>query len=338
LAFFGQLRNAGDGGTLGPLTVEAGAEGTSYLIFEQRGDNVTLDDLAGYDRTISCVEDDTDDDVDNPAVVNLDGSNTSLEVHPQEDWTCTITNVRRNDTSPPGVEPVVVGTLGAGGFYRSDVSVSWTVEDPESAITALTGCGPRTVTVDTPGVTFTCFAASAGGTTTRSVVVKRDTVAPTLTLPLALTVDATRPAGATVTYAVSATDAIDDAPTVGCTPGTGATFPIGTTTVGCSAVDDAGGTSVGQFVVTVRGAATQIARLVDKTLAYIDARPLEASLKAILNAAIATLVANNRTAACRGLNLYLAAVGAAPSRQLTTVEKTDLRRDANRIRAVIGCP
>ena len=82
------------------------------------------------------------------------------------------------DSTPPVVTPVVTGTAGASGWYRSSVSVSWQVTDPESPITSTSGCGATAVTSDTSGVTFTCSATSAGGTSQQSVTIKRDTVLP----------------------------------------------------------------------------------------------------------------------------------------------------------------
>jgi hypothetical protein len=70
--------------------------------------------------------------------------------------------------------------------------------------------------------------------------------APVLTLPQDITADATSPAGAAVTYAVSATDE----GVVTCNPASGSTFPLGTTAVLCTATN-ATGTSSGTFNVTV---------------------------------------------------------------------------------------
>jgi hypothetical protein len=94
-----------------------------------------------------------------------------------------------NDSTSPALTPTVVGTLGANGWYTSDVHVSWSATDPESAITSSSGCGSTSVTTDTGGVTFTCTATSAGGTTTQSLTVKRDTLAPSVTAPLERTPD-----------------------------------------------------------------------------------------------------------------------------------------------------
>ncbi|MCO5176874.1 MAG: hypothetical protein M9890_07905 [Thermomicrobiales bacterium] len=70
------------------------------------------------------------------------------------------------DSTAPVITPTVNGTLGANDWYTSDVAVSWSVVDDESAISASTGCEATTVTTDTTGTTFTCEATSAGGTST----------------------------------------------------------------------------------------------------------------------------------------------------------------------------
>ena len=84
------------------------------------------------------------------------------------------------DTTPPVITPSINGTLGSNAWYVSDVTVSWTVEDPESAISSSSGCGPTNVNADTAGVTLTCEATSDGGTASQSVTVKRDATKPTL--------------------------------------------------------------------------------------------------------------------------------------------------------------
>jgi hypothetical protein len=85
------------------------------------------------------------------------------------------------DPTPPVVVPHLTGALGDGGWYVGDVTVSWDVSDPQTAVSTTTGCDTVTVTDDTAGTTFTCVATSAGGTTTEQVTVKRDATAPVLT-------------------------------------------------------------------------------------------------------------------------------------------------------------
>src|SRR5262249_26695949 len=74
---------------------------------------------------------------------------------------------------------------------------------------------------------------------------------PTLPVPANITVEATGPAGATVTFVATATDAQDGDLVPSCTPASGATFPLGTTTVSCSATNSLGFTAQASFTVTV---------------------------------------------------------------------------------------
>jgi hypothetical protein len=85
-----------------------------------------------------------------------------------------------SDTTAPIITPSVTGTLGNNGWYVSDVIVSWSVVDIESAISSSSGCGPTTISADTTGTTLTCSATSGGGTSSESVTIKRDATAPTI--------------------------------------------------------------------------------------------------------------------------------------------------------------
>jgi len=85
------------------------------------------------------------------------------------------------DYSPPVITPSVSGTAGDNGWYVSDVTVSFDVEDPDSEIISKDGCDPVTVTADTFEQVFTCTATSEGGTTSAPAFVKRDATRPTLT-------------------------------------------------------------------------------------------------------------------------------------------------------------
>lgn len=85
------------------------------------------------------------------------------------------------DTTPPVIVPNVAGTQGNGGWYTGNVSVSWTVTDPESSVSSSNGCSAFSITSDQAATTYTCTATSAGGNASRSVTVKRDATPPTVT-------------------------------------------------------------------------------------------------------------------------------------------------------------
>lgn len=141
-------------------------------------------------------------------------------------------------TTAPMIIPTVVGQSGADGWYTGDISVSWSVTDPENPVTSTNGCDPVTVAADTTGVTFTCSATSTGGTASASVTVKRDATAPVLAPsvspnPVIL--------GGTVTATAGASDATSGIATSSCDPVPTTTIAMVNTT--CRATDRAGNTS-----------------------------------------------------------------------------------------------
>ncbi len=82
--------------------------------------------------------------------------------------------------------------------------------------------------------------------------VEDDTVAPIITCPADITVIPTGPSGAVVSFSVTANDDHDPSPDILCVPPSGSYFPLGRTTVICTATDDSGNASVCTFEVTVR--------------------------------------------------------------------------------------
>lgn len=107
-----------------------------------------------------------------------DGADSNYQV------TVDIPTPPPSDTTPPVITPTVSGTLGSNGWYVSDVGVSWSVTDAESDIASTSGCNPTTINYDTAGVTLTCTATSAGGTSSQSVTFKVDKTGPSAALAI----------------------------------------------------------------------------------------------------------------------------------------------------------
>ncbi len=84
------------------------------------------------------------------------------------------------DGTPPAIEPVTTPLPNDNGWNNTPVSLSWDVNDTESAITDESGCDLIAITHDIPGAEYTCSATSAGGTASQSVTVKVDSAAPLL--------------------------------------------------------------------------------------------------------------------------------------------------------------
>jgi len=72
-----------------------------------------------------------------------------------------------------------------------------------------------------------------------------------VTVPDPIVRDESTPAPLVVTYTATAADAVDGSVSVACAPASGSTFPIGSTTVACTAADAAGNVASASFVVTV---------------------------------------------------------------------------------------
>ena len=85
------------------------------------------------------------------------------------------------DPTPPVVTPLITGTLGTNGWYVTNVTVNWSVVDPESIILETQGCDARTLTTDTVGTPLTCYARSDGGETTVTITIRIDKTGPVVT-------------------------------------------------------------------------------------------------------------------------------------------------------------
>jgi hypothetical protein len=240
----------------------------------------------------------------------------------------TITAQPPDPTNQTGASFSFTGTdnLGVAGFQCSLDG------------TAFSACtSPQTYTSLSQGShTFQVRAKDAGGTvdpTPASYTWTVDTTAPTVTVPANITADATSNAGAVVTFTASATDTDPENPAVSCTPASGSTFAIATTTVNCSATDAAGNTGTNSFTVTVRGAAEQLTTLVGSVRAVGPGT----SLLSKAQAAQAALAAGNVTDACGFLGAMINEARAQSGQRLTVTQARQIIADATRIRAVLAC-
>jgi len=159
-----------------------------------------------------------------------------------------------------------------------------------------------------------------------------DVTPPTLKLPQGIVVDATSPAGAIATFTVSATDTVDPDPVVACSPASGGLFAIGTTTVTCTATDDVGYTTTGNFTVHVRGADEQLVNLV----AAVRGVGPGSSLANRLEATRAALAEGDAATTFALLKAFAHEVGAQQGKKIPTGTAATLLDAAARVRAVLG--
>ena len=160
-----------------------------------------------------------------------------------------------------------------------------------------------------------------------------DATPPTLTVPNDIVIDATEPAGATATFAATATDTIDPAPIVACTPPSGTLFAVGTTTVTCTATDASGNEATGAFTVHVEGADEQLADLAAAVTGVGPGR----SLVATVDFARLLLTLGQPQAACLTLTAFNLEVRAQSGKKIPAPQASALIGDAKRIQPVLGC-
>ena len=158
------------------------------------------------------------------------------------------------DSTPPVLSLPSNITVEATSASGAAVTYSVTATDAVDANPTV-ACSPAsgsTFAIGTTTVNCTATDAANNQSSGSFTITVRDSTAPALSLPSSMTVEATSASGATVTYSVTATDAVDSNPTVACSPASGGTFAIGTTTVNCTATDATNNQSSGSFTITVR--------------------------------------------------------------------------------------
>ncbi|WP_181952603.1 PxKF domain-containing protein [Vulcaniibacterium gelatinicum] len=161
------------------------------------------------------------------------------------------------DTTPPVI--TVPGALGveATGADGAVAHFDATTLDVVDGAGVADCTPPSGSTFPLGDTTVTCTASDARGNPAAPaafILTVHDTTPPTIEPHADLgPIEATGPSGAVVTYTSPATtDLVDGVGTATCLPASGSTFPLGTSTVTCTAADAAGNAATPtQFQVTV---------------------------------------------------------------------------------------
>jgi hypothetical protein len=157
------------------------------------------------------------------------------------------------NTDPPVISVPADISVEATNAAGATVTYDATATDDVDGSVPVT-CTPASGSVFGIGTTtVNCSASDSSGSTTNAsfLVTVSDTTPPTLTLPAALSAEATGPGGANVSFSVSASDIVDGAVAVECTHLSGQLFPLGTTIVTCHATDAHANGVAGTFSVSV---------------------------------------------------------------------------------------
>ena len=155
--------------------------------------------------------------------MTYDGSSLKLYVDGELDGSCSVSGTVITTTQPV--------RIGGGAPAGDPLHFKGLIDEVELFNRALSECEVRV------NALVACAAA--------------DTTDPVVTVPADITVEATSGAGAVVNFNATANDDVDGAITPVCAPPSGSTFPLGYTSVTCTATDQAGNTGQASFAVTV---------------------------------------------------------------------------------------
>jgi len=159
-----------------------------------------------------------------------------------------------------------------------------------------------------------------------------DTVPPVVTVPASSVTDATSAAGAVIVYAASALDDVDGTLTPACAPASGSAFPVGATTVTCTATDAHGNTGSASFTITVLAPAQMTANLVTAVTSIGFQQGAN-----LLQAALTELKGGRVTTACNQMGAFTNQVQAQAGKKLSAAQASQLLQAAARVKTVIGC-
>jgi hypothetical protein len=192
-------------------------------------------------------------------------------------------------------------TVSADATCTANASVDNGSSDPDGDSITAVQSPPGPYPLGTNVVILTVADGHGASNSCTALVIVQDTTLPQLTCPANITQDATGPGGAVVSFSPIAIDNCTASPVVTSVPASDSTFPIGTTTVVCTATDLAGNSASCEFQVTVLGPREMLERL----LALVSAKAARSQpLLATLEAALASLDRGNTTSAINQLKAF----------------------------------
>ena len=265
---------------------------------------------------------------------------TATDAQPVPASASAVQNVVVSDNELPVIAPVASITASASTLAGAAISVATPAASDNCGGAAVSGArsdGAGLGALFPVGHTVITWTATDGSgnvaTSQQTVDVQSlDVVPPTLNLPGDMTVNATMPSGAVVSYVAGASDNIG-VTSFGCSPASGSTFAIGTTRVNCSAADGAGNPATGGFNIKVLSAPEQMVNLIQ----YVRGTSLTDTQKAQLISVLQNAINTKKPAVCGLLSKLIQAVRAVPAKNLSADRASQIVADLTRIMAVIGC-
>jgi hypothetical protein len=158
------------------------------------------------------------------------------------------------DLTNPSVSASQFPLANGAGWNNTDVTV--TASGTDVGGSGIASCTEETLSPDGAGQSATVSCTDNAGNSADATAsgIDIDQTAPVVSAPEDQVVIATSAAGAEVSFSVSADASVSGLGDLNSNPGSGSTFPVGTTTVTHTAIDLAGNDSSATHTVTVLGA------------------------------------------------------------------------------------
>jgi hypothetical protein len=147
------------------------------------------------------------------------------------------------------VDPLVLEGDTTGGYSGELSGVE--ALDPGGAPVSLTSDASDPLPLGDTLVIWTAIDSEDLITTATQTVRIVDSIMPTLEVPDTMFIELETGDGSIVTYNVQGNDVVDPTPVIGCEPVSSFLFPVGPTTVTCTAVDSSGNAAEASFDVVV---------------------------------------------------------------------------------------
>ena len=242
--------------------------------------------------------------------------------------------------SPPTIQVPEGLTIEATSPYGTPLDYEVTATDAEDGQVSVNCTPGRGGEYPLGQVEVACQATDSDGLTASASfgVTFVDTTAPVMELKPINAVPS-GPDGTRLGWDTHPTDNADWYPTVVCEPESFSdfVFPIGDTTVTCTATDDSGNSSSGSFVVHVFSV-SELLRQTQGYLIQLGIEPaLRRSLTADLDAAVRAADKGNNPATCSALTDYESHVRAQSGKKLSEETADALLADAAGIRRIVPC-
>jgi hypothetical protein len=279
------LFNAPDGYTVMPAQVDVtvvGNEDITIPLFFSPIDvtpptidphaNVTVEATGSSGAVVTYTPPATHDAVDGAGVASCSPVSGSPFPLGRTTVTCSAVDTAGNHAANTVFDVFVVDTTPPALTVPADVSILLTTPTASSAVATFTAsatdlvdstptvsCAPASGSTFPVGTTLVSCSATDDATnasqpkTFKVIVEPKNSKAPKVHAPGSMNVEATAPSGAIVTFTATATDPVYGTTlTVICTPASGSMFPVGVTTVTCSATNDFGKSDTDTTKITVR--------------------------------------------------------------------------------------